>query len=50
LFLKRLQNLHEFRVQEFIAADHMAGLERVVVAGDAAMAANMCRDTLLAKW
>ena len=32
---QRLQNLHQFGVDEFIAADHVAGLERVVVAVDA---------------
>ena len=32
---QRLQNLHQLGVHIFIAADHMAGLERVVVAFDA---------------
>ena len=36
LLPQRLQYLHQFGVDELIAADHAAGLERVVVALDAA--------------
>jgi len=32
LLPQRLQNLHQFRVDEFIAADQIAGFQRVVVA------------------
>jgi len=32
LLPQRLQNLHQFGVNEFIAADQVAGLERIVVA------------------
>jgi hypothetical protein len=32
---QRLENLHQFGVDEFIAADHVSRLERVVIAGDA---------------
>ena len=35
LLPQRLQDLHQFGVDEFVAADHAAGLERVVIAGDA---------------
>ena len=30
--LQRLENLHQFFVDELIAADHMPGLQRVVIA------------------
>src|ERR1700688_5190522 len=44
---QRLQNLHQFGVDVFIAADHVAGLERVVVAIDAADdAAGFAHDDL----
>src|ERR1700742_2584355 len=33
---QRLQNLHQLAVDEFIAADQISGLERIVVAFDAA--------------
>ena len=36
LLPQRLENLHQFAVHEFIAADHVAGLERVARAVDAA--------------
>ena len=32
---QRLQNLHQLGVDEFVAADHVAGFQRVVVAFDA---------------
>jgi len=35
LLAQRLQNLHQFRVDMLIAADHMAGFQRIVVAFDA---------------
>src|SRR5450432_2663076 len=36
LLPQRLQNLHQFGMDEFIAAQHVAGFERIVVAFDAA--------------
>jgi hypothetical protein len=32
---ERLENLHQFGVDEFVAADQVAGFQRVVVAFDA---------------
>src|SRR5258705_12029213 len=47
LLPQRLENLHQFGVDELIAADHVAGLERVVVAGSAADdAAGFAQDDL----
>src|SRR3981189_1962397 len=36
LLPQRLQDLHQFGMNEFIAADHVAGLERVVFTPNAA--------------
>ena len=48
LLPQRLQNLHQLGVNEFIAADQVAGLERIVVALDAADgAAGFAHDDLL---
>src|SRR4030088_2094035 len=47
LFPQRLQNLHQLAMDEFIAADHVAGLERVVIALDAGDgAAGLAHDDL----
>src|SRR5882757_678579 len=47
LLPQRLQNLHQFGVNEFIAADQVAGLERIVVAFDATDgAAGFAHDDL----
>src|SRR5260370_38834026 len=47
LLPQRLQNLHQLGMDEFIAADHVAGLERVVVALNAADdAAGFAHDDL----
>src|ERR1700736_2915185 len=47
LLPQRLQDLHQLGMDEFIAADHVAGLERVVVALNAADdAAGFAHDDL----
>ena len=35
LLPQRLQNLHQLGMHELIAADHIAGLQRIIVAFDA---------------
>src|ERR1700712_3378589 len=46
-FRERLENLHQFRMNELVAADHVAGLEGIIVTSNAAdSAAGFAHDDL----